>query len=93
MVVLCLINHHRLIKKRFRQPVARIDQALHALRSKRMRDNEEAVGFKRLSLLWFEFNEIHACYPFLITQPCCISLLAGGKIVACGKSVSIYFSV
>jgi len=93
MVVLCFINNDRLIKKRFRQPVARIDEALQALGSKRIRDNEEAVRFERLPLLWFEFNEIHAPYPFLMTQPCCISLLAGGKIVACGKSVFIYFSV
>ena len=93
MVVLCLINHDRLIKKRLRQAVARIDEALHALGSQRIRDNQEAVGFERLSLLRFEFNEIHARYRFLMTQPCCIWLAAGGKIVACGKSVFIYFSV
>ena len=52
------------MEKRFRQPVALLDQALDRLRVQSVAHDQKTVLVKGLSLLWFEVNEIQWRYPF-----------------------------
>ena len=86
-------------EERLRQLVAFLDQATHHVRVKCVANDEKPVLVKALSLLGCELDEIHCVASpfrhidnprlahFLMTQQCCISLLTGGRIVACGNSV------
>lgn len=58
VVILRSVVELRFLEKRFRQPVACFDETIHRLSLKRIRDDQEAISVKGLSLLWFQANEI-----------------------------------
>src|SRR5690348_9962974 len=92
MVVLRLARDHRLAQERSGQMICFVQQSLDCRAIERVAHDEKTVVGKRAALFGRERYEVHQLL-FLITQQCCISSFAGGRIVACGNSERMYSTV
>jgi hypothetical protein len=68
VIVFRSVKYRRLLEKRMRDPVARLEQSPHHFLIEGLSHHEEAILIKRLTLLWGELNEFHG-FPFSPKSP------------------------